>query len=144
MATHSSILAWEISWKRSLATTVHGVARVEHECLETNQQQQEFWSSVFADSSSQRKHTHTHTHTHTRTHANQKGWGQINSHWSQTGKWNWAHRKLESLPPVPRKHTESYGSVWRQRQGGASTRTSEGTPLHKTTRSPAGGIERSN
>ena len=44
MATHSSILAWEIPWTEEPRATVHGIAK-----------------------SRTRQNTHTHTHAHTHT-----------------------------------------------------------------------------
>ena len=41
MATHSSILAWKVTWTEEPGRTVHGIAE-----------------------SDQDSHTHTHTHTH--------------------------------------------------------------------------------
>ena len=46
MATHSSILAWEIPYKGALWDTVHGVARVGHE-LVTKQQSPEFYLYLY-------------------------------------------------------------------------------------------------
>ena len=45
MATHSSILAWRISWTEELWATVHGVAKSQKQLKQLN--------------------TGTHTHTHT-------------------------------------------------------------------------------
>ena len=41
MATHSSILAWEIPWTEEPASLVHGVTRVRHN-LETNDNKRRF------------------------------------------------------------------------------------------------------
>ena len=59
MATHSSILAWEISWKQETGRLQSmGLQRVGHS-LVTRQQQQ--------PPSATPHYTHTHTHTHTHT-----------------------------------------------------------------------------
>ena len=66
MATHSSILAWRISWTEELWATVHGVAKSQKQLKQLN------------------TGTHTHTHTHTpqpegcgplRIHRG--GWGSV-------------------------------------------------------------------
>ena len=46
MATHFSILAWEIQYRGTWRATVHG------------------WQSVGHDLATELTHTHTHAHTH--------------------------------------------------------------------------------
>ena len=58
MATHSSILAWRISWTKQPGELQSiGSQRVGHS-----------WSDLVHACACVRTHTHTHSHTHTNTH----------------------------------------------------------------------------
>ena len=89
-------------------------------------------------------HTHTHTHTHTR-----KPEGLGPDQFSQKPNWQMKFEFTESLSHYNQsvgniQKISASGSVRTHLQGSASTRTSEGTQLCKTMKSPAGGIEHSN
>ena len=78
MATHSSILAWRISWTEEPGSLQSmGSQRVGHN-----------WAT--------NTHAHTHTHTHTHTHSLTHSHCNLSQHFSLLGQYQTIQKPLES------------------------------------------------
>ena len=79
MATHSSILAWRISWTEEPGELVHGVADEEgngnplqYSCLQNFMDRGAWWVSPWGCRIGHNWAINTHTHTHTHTSLKRK------------------------------------------------------------------------